>query len=307
MKIVFMGTPDFAVPSLEILINHNYDVCTVVTVPDKKKGRGMQMQSSSVKLFAESRNLPVLQPDSLKDEAFISKIKELNPDVIVVVAFRILPEEIYSIPGKGTFNLHASLLPKYRGAAPINRAIMNGECITGVTTFFLQKKVDTGNIIMQLVQPIDLTDNAGNLHDKLSVLGAEAVLKTIQRIESGNVETITQDDSIASNAPKIFKDDCRINWNQKAENVHNFIRGLSPYPAAITTKDNKSVKIFETEFTEILSAADPGYAFIYEGRLCVCAFDSVLSIKSLQLEGKKRISASDFIIGLQTREPFRFI
>jgi len=295
-----MGTPEFAVPSLNILLENNYEIPFVVTVPDKPKGRGLQMQFSDIKNFALKKGLDILQPEFLKDVSFIEQIKSVNPDLIVVVAFRILPKEVFSIPKHGSFNLHASLLPRYRGAAPINHAIINGDKVTGVTTFFLQDKVDTGNIILQKSIPIELSDNAGTLHDKLALLGSEAVLETVKLINTGNYSLQTQDDSLANKAPKIFKNDCRINWNQSSEKIFNFIRGLSPYPAAFTTFQNKQVKIFSSNLTSESSSDPPGRLLISRNKLFANTQDNLLEICELQLEGKKRISSSDFINGLKT-------
>ena len=306
MKILFMGTPEFAVPSLGILLENNYEIPAVVTVPDKPKGRGLQMQFPAVKQFANENNLNVLQPVSLKDESFINKLKSYNPDLIIVVAFRILPREVYSIPKIGSFNLHASLLPKYRGAAPINWALIKGEEQTGVTTFFLQDKVDTGNIILQKSIPIESSDNAGTLHDKLSVLGSQTVLETVKLIESGKYSLQNQDDLLATKAPKIFKDDCRINWNQKSDIIFNFIRGLSPYPAAFSFLQNKQIKIFSTIVTSLPPSGLPGVVSISHNKLFVNTLDYLMEIRELQLEGKKRISSSDFINGLQSQTNLHF-
>jgi len=292
-----MGTPEFAVPSLRILIENKYNVVTVVTVPDKKKGRGQLLSESAVKLYAEESNLNILQPVNLKDIEFTEKIRSLDPDIIIVVAFRILPKEIYSIPRSGSFNLHASLLPKYRGAAPINWAIINGETETGVTSFFLKEKVDTGNIIIQKKTAIEPEDNAGTLHDKIAGLGAEAVLETVRLIESGNVSVSEQDNSSATPAPKIFREDCQINWEQEALKIHNFIRGLSPYPGAYSYLDSKIVKISKTNMTELKSSGIPGKILIENKKLYVTSEDYLIEILELQPEGKKRISALDFING----------
>ncbi|MDQ3193616.1 MAG: methionyl-tRNA formyltransferase, partial [Bacteroidota bacterium] len=235
MRIVFMGTPQFAVPSLKILLDNNYDVITIVTAPDKKKGRGQIVAVSDVKKFAMENKLRILQPEKLKEKKFISDITSLAPELIIVVAFRILPKEIFTIPSYGSFNLHASLLPKYRGAAPINYALINGETETGVTTFFVKEKVDTGNIILQEKIEISDDDDAGTIHDKLSHLGAQTVLQTVMLIEKGNISLKTQNETAASPAPKIFKEDCLINWNQESSKINNFVRGLSPKPAAFTT------------------------------------------------------------------------
>jgi len=238
-RIVFMGTPEFAVESLKKLIDQDYHVAGVVTNPDKPAGRGRQLRESPVKVYAREHNLPLLQPHDLKDEDFAGKLEALRPSLQVVVAFKILPERIFTIPRFGTFNLHASLLPHYRGAAPINHAIINGEQKTGVTTFFLDPRVDTGKIIKRKETDIADHDNAGMLHDRLMMLGAELVVETTEAIRTGTYETLSQDQLIRDDlppkkAPKIFKNDCRINWNQSAQSIHNFIRGLSPYPAAWT-------------------------------------------------------------------------
>lgn len=293
-----MGTPEFAVPSLKILLDNKYDIPTVVTVPDRKKGRGLKTSVSDVKKFALEKDLKLLQPVSLKDEKFINEIKLLAPDLIIVVAFRILPKEIYTIPKYGSINLHGSLLPKYRGAAPINRAIINGDTETGVTTFFLKDKVDTGNIILQKKIKIGPDDNAGIIHDKLSVTGADTVLQTVKLIEKGSIIEFTQDESLASPAPKIFRDDCRINWKMKSSEIHNFIRGLSPHPAAFTMLEKKTVKIFSSMLTHTNSESEPGTVIIDNKKLFVCTADNLIEILELQMEGKKRISALDFINGI---------
>lgn len=296
-----MGTPDFAVPSLQILLSSHHNISSVVTTPDKPKGRGLKFASSPVKDFALHNGLSIIQPAELKDENFIKKIRDLQPDLIIVVAFRILPKEIFTIPKFGSFNLHASLLPRYRGAAPINWAIINGDKETGVTTFFLKDKVDTGNIIMQLSCEIAEDDNAGSLHDKLSHIGASTVMSTVNLIEmtNGNVPVTEQDNTLASPAPKIFKEDCHIDWINPAEKVDNFIRGLSPYPAAYTFHEGKLIKIFKSAKT-VQSSGDtikPGQVKIDKSRLYVSCTDGLLEILELQMEGKKRVSANDFING----------
>ncbi|MFA5832432.1 MAG: methionyl-tRNA formyltransferase [Bacteroidota bacterium] len=312
MKIVFMGTPDFAVPSLEILLKNNYTISAVVTAPDKPRGRGQQVSFTPVKECAQKYSLPIFQPQSLKDPQFIAQLAELKPDLFVIVAFRILPKEVYSIPDKGAFNLHASLLPKYRGAAPINWAIINGEKESGVTTFFLQDKVDTGNIILQ--EKVTITDemNAGELHDALSDIGSRAVLETVQRIEQGIANPQKQNDLLASPAPKIFKETCRIDWSRSAEKIHNFIRGLSPYPAAWTSHNGKVVKIFKSRRTENeiqnsgFKIHGAGEILVSEKQLFVAAENSVLEILELQQEGKKRMSAEEFLRGYRFAENSRF-
>ena len=304
MNIIFMGTPEFALPSLEILLTTHHNISAVVTVPDKPQGRGLKISESPLKKFAVQNKLKILQPDNLNDERFIEEMKSLTPDLMIVVAFRILPIEVYSIPKFGTFNLHASLLPKYRGAAPINWAIINGDKKTGVTTFFLRDKVDTGNIIMQNKCEITSEDDAGSLHDKLAVLGAKTVLSTVNLIEmtNGNVPVYQQDDSAASKAPKIFKEFCKIDFNNAADKVYNFIRGLSPHPAAYTYREGKQIKIFKTHkfLKSILTngtAKIPGQVIVQEDRLFITCLDGYLEILELQLEGKKRMSASEFLRG----------
>ena len=312
MRIVFMGTPDFAVPSLEILLQNNFMVSAVVTAPDKPRGRGQQVSFTPVKECALKHSIPVLQPDSLKDPQFISALQALDADLFVIVAFRILPREVYTIPKKGSFNLHASLLPKFRGAAPINWAIITGEKESGVTTFFLQDKVDTGNIIIQERTPITEHMNAGELHDVLSLIGSTTVLKTVQMIEQGTAAPLPQDNSLASPAPKIFKETCRIDWNQSSDKVHNFIRGLSPYPAAWTVHDKKVIKIFKCRIEKEQNLVSgpkiqiPGEFFIRESKLCVKTAVSQVEILELQQEGKKRMSADEFIRGYRFAEVNRF-
>ncbi len=298
MNIIFMGTPGFAIPSLTAVNESKHELVSVVTVPDKKQGRGQSISYSDVKKFAIENNIEVLQPEDLSDINFINRLKALKPDIIVVVAFRILPEIIFDIPAYGIFNLHASLLPKYRGAAPINRAVMNGDTETGVTTFFLKKKVDTGNIILQYKINILPEDDAGSLHDRLSKLGADAVIKTIELIEKNDLTLIKQDDSLASKAPKIFKEDCLINWENDSVKIHNHIRGLSPYPAAFTHFNNKSIKIFKSILTDLRSENLPGEFRITGKKLYVNTKDNLLEISELQPEGKKRMTAKDFINGL---------
>jgi len=306
MRILFMGTPEFAVPSLNILVQNNYDICGVVTVPDKKKGRGLNLSYSDVKKFSMKHSLNILQPDNLRDPEFIKTLTDLKPDLILVVAFKILPEEVYTIPKYGSVNLHASLLPKFRGAAPINHALINGETETGVTTFFLKKKVDTGNIILQKRINIEEDDDAGTLHDKLSELGASCVLETVRVIEAGNVIPQIQNDSNASPAPKIFKENCMIDWNQNAGKIHNFIRGLSPYPAAFTFLNNRSVKIFRSALTVNPKKETPGSIVVEDKKLLVSCLDNMIEILELQTEGKKRIPASEFINGLDKSKKLFF-
>ena len=307
MKIVFMGTPEFAVPSLEILGKNGHTISAVVTTPDKERGRGQQMSFTAVKRAALDAGYPVLQPVSLKDRSFADALREYAADVFVVVAFRILPREIYTIPPKGSFNLHASLLPKYRGAAPINWALMNGETESGVTTFFLQDAVDTGSIILQSRTPIHEDMTAGELHDQLAMLGAGSVLQTVNLIQAGNVIPLPQSNSGATSAPKIFRDDCRIRWNRTIREIHNHVRGLSPYPAAWTVHRGKVIKIYRTRTAAVMMPAlESGSIFAHEGRLFAVAADGPIEILEIQQEGKRRMTAEEFLRGytVNTGEKF---
>ncbi len=303
--IVFMGTPRFAVPSLEILVENGYPVKAVVTATDKPSGRGLRINEPAVKTAAVARGIPVLQPVNLKDEAFAEKLRELSADIFVVVAFRVLPEKIWTIPPLGTVNLHASLLPLYRGAAPINHAIINGEKITGVTTFLIEKKVDTGRILMQEKTEIKDNDTAGSLHDRLMVTGAGLLLRTVDALAEGRIEPVAQekisDEQDLPRAPKISKNSCRINWNMPAEGIYNFIRGLSPYPGAWTLLHSGNritgLKIFEAEKTEDNPMTDPGKIAVLKDKLLVGTADGSICLKKVQAEGKKVIEASEFIKG----------
>jgi methionyl-tRNA formyltransferase len=316
MKIVFMGTPGFAVPCLDILVKNNYNIVAVVTAPDKAAGRGQQLQSSAVKQYALDKGIAVLQPTNLKDEDFLSQLRSLKPDLQIVVAFRMLPEAVWNLPPLGTYNLHASLLPKYRGAAPINWAIINGEKETGVTTFKLQHEIDTGNILMNEKVTIDETMTAGELHDKLMHVGAELILRTAQQIEDSvkngkALNYIKQDDSLATHAPKIFKDTCRIDWNKNTNEVYDLIRGLSPYPAAYSelAHDDKTsaIKIFKTEkITRTGNATNGSLITDDKNFLEVKCNDGYISIHELQMPGKKRMSIQEFLRGFKIREGFYF-
>ncbi len=300
MNIVFMGTPEFAVPPLEAIFHSNHKILSVVTAPDKPRGRGLKLSQSAVKKFASENNLNILQPLKLKDENFINQIKELHPDLIVIIAFRILPAEVFTIPQYGSVNLHASLLPKYRGAAPINWAIINGEKETGVTTFFLKEKVDTGNIILQEKCKISDDDNAGTLHDKLAQLGIKVIKNTLDLIEEnkGNVKLLKQDESLASAAPKIFRDNCKIQWDTSVNKVHNLIRGLSPYPGAFTIYNGKALKIFSSSLENSMDiGATPGEIIINDEKMFVSCNDGVIEITGLQLEGGRRMNISEFLRG----------
>ncbi|HQD13162.1 MAG TPA: methionyl-tRNA formyltransferase, partial [Chitinophagales bacterium] len=253
LRIVFMGTPDFAVPSLDILVQNNYDVVGVITAPDKPAGRGQQLQQSAVKKYAVEKGLHILQPEKLKNPEFIAELKALEANLFIVVAFRMLPEMVWQMPEYGTFNLHASLLPQYRGAAPINWAVINGEKETGVTTFFLQHEIDTGNIILQETIKIEEEDNAGTVHDKLMNVGSQLVLKTVRAIEENKVQESPQsaiNSPQLKHAPKIFKETCLIDWQRPAAEIHNLIRGLSPYPAAFTYLDGKVLKIYSAQIAQ---------------------------------------------------------
>jgi methionyl-tRNA formyltransferase len=317
LRIVFMGTPDFAVESLKFLLNTQHTIVGVVTAPDKPSGRGKQMESPAVKKFALLTDLkPILQPESLKDPDFLEKLASLQADLQVVVAFRMLPEVVWSMPSKGTVNLHASLLPDYRGAAPINRAIINGDKVTGITTFFIEKEIDTGNILLQDEVEIGFDMNAGELHDILMVKGARLLVNTVDAISSGTIspipqQAVNQEISLRP-APKIFKDDCRINWNQKAESIYNFIRGLSPYPAAWTEmvagEKKLSLKVFKSSF-EIAGPSHPTGAILTDGKsfFKVAVEDGFVSIQTLQLAGKKQMDISEFLKGFQSLNTYRLL
>lgn len=304
-----MGTPEFAVESLKILLENNKNVVGVITAPDKPAGRGQKISKSAVKLFAEEQNLKILQPTNLKSKEFHDELNELHPDLQIVVAFRMLPESVWDKPEYGTFNLHASLLPKYRGAAPINRAIMNGERETGLTTFFLQKEIDTGDIIFQEKVEILPDETAGELHDKMMKIGAALVLKTVEAIEKNKVSSRSQKELISETeqipeAPKIFKENCKINWNKNLHEVHNFIRGLSPYPTAwselVNVRNNKpiSFKIFRTSKEETNKPV-PLHQIVVENRKIKLGFpEGNLLIEELQLSGKKRMTSSELLNGL---------
>jgi methionyl-tRNA formyltransferase len=299
LRIIFMGTPEFAVPSLELLVEHQFNVVAVITALDKPQGRGQKITFSPVKACALKHNLPVLQPVNLKSPEFIEELKSYKANLQVVVAFRMLPEMVWAMPAHGTFNLHASLLPQYRGAAPINWAIINGEKETGVTTFFLKHEIDTGSIIFQEKEPIYDTDDAGSLYERLKIKGAALVLKTVQAIRSGNYHTLPQDEAMAvKQAPKIFKETCLINWNQPATHIRNFVRGLSPYPGAWTTLNGRTYKIFKAEVVPQQLAKEAGgletdnktYLYIQTSSGCI-------AVDELQPEGKKRMHIKEFFRG----------
>ena len=302
IKIVFMGTPQFAVPSLCTLIENNYNVEAVVTVPDKPGGRGLRLEASEVKKVAESYKIPILQPEKMKDKLFIQEMEAIAPSIIVVAAFRILPPEVYKLAKLGSFNLHASLLPKYRGAAPINRAIMNGETKTGITTFFLEDKVDAGSIIFQKEIDINEDESYGEVYDRLSKLGASLVIKTVDAIIDNDISTSIQEETNITQAPKIFKNDCLINWELPSRTIHNHIRGLAPYPTAYTRYENKNVKIFKSELSNKTGNHKAGYISISKSDIFVSSADYDLKILELQMEGKKRLKSEEFLRGFHFSE-----
>lgn len=300
LRIIFMGTPEFAVPSLEILIAHNFNVVAVVTAPDKPQGRGQKITFSPVKECALKYNVPVLQPANLKSPEFIDMLKSYQANLQVVVAFRMLPEIVWSMPELGTFNLHASLLPQYRGAAPINWAIINGEKETGVTTFFLKHEIDTGSIIFQEREPIHPSDNAGTLYERLMKKGSQLVLKTVQAIAMDSYPSQPQPDNVIINhAPKIFKETCEINWEQKTTKIINFIRGLSPYPAAWTTIAGKTFKVYQATSVDHNDASkNPGQLTTdNKTYLHIKTADGWLAIDELQPEGKRKMKIDEFFRG----------
>ncbi|MCF6172016.1 MAG: methionyl-tRNA formyltransferase [Bacteroidales bacterium] len=308
IRIVFMGTPEFAVPSLAAILEAGYKLVGVITAPDKPAGRGKKLNVSAVKRFSLRQGLNVLQPVKLKDENFINELRELKADLQVVVAFRMLPEKVWAMPPLGTFNLHASLLPQYRGAAPINHAIINGEKSTGLTTFFLDALIDTGTIIQQQKIQIGEDENAGSLHDRMMIAGAGLVVETIELIRKGQLNPVRQSDLLAARellhpAPKIFKADCQINWEKPLGDIHNFVRGLSPYPAAFTTfvsptGEELPVKIFKTVKKEVVHGVQ-ARRLITDGKqeLKVAVQGGYLYIIELQRPGKKRMPTSDFLRG----------
>ncbi|WP_180949209.1 methionyl-tRNA formyltransferase [Bacteroides cutis] len=315
LRIVYMGTPDFAVEPLRCLIQGGYNVVGVITMPDKPAGRGHKIQYSPVKQYALEHRLPLLQPEKLKDETFVEELRAWKADLQIVVAFRMLPEVVWNMPRLGTFNLHASLLPQYRGAAPINWAVINGDKETGITTFFLKHEIDTGEVIQQVRVPIGDTDNVGIVHDKLMMLGGRLVTETVDAILAGTVESIPQEKMVQVGelrlAPKIFKDTCRIDWNQSVKRIYDFIRGLSPYPAAWTElvqPDGAVVvlKIFETEKIFQSHQLEPG-TLLTDGKtyIRVATMDGMIEIHSLQLPGKKRLKTDELLRGFHLTEEYK--
>ena len=307
LRIIYMGTPDFAVESLRCLVEGGYNIVGVVTMPDKPANRGHKLQQSPVKQYAVEHGLHVMQPERLKDQAFIEVLRSLHAYLQIVVAFRMLPEVVWAMPRLGTFNLHASLLPQYRGAAPINWAVINGETRTGITTFFLKHEIDTGEVIQQVEIPISDTDNVGTVHDRLMKLGGDLVVETVDRILTGTVKSIPQEYIAVTGelkpAPKIFKETCRINWNQPTKRVYNFVRGLSPYPGAWTEMEQQGaeplvIKIFETSKLTNDPKCAPGTLqtdnrhFIH-----IATQDGWIDVKSLQLPNKKRLTVEELLRG----------
>ncbi len=316
LKIVYMGTPDFAVEPLRCLVEGGYNVVGVITMPDKPAGRGHKIQYSPVKQYALEHNLPLLQPEKLKDEAFIEALRAWKADLQIVVAFRMLPEVVWAMPPLGTFNLHASLLPQYRGAAPINWAVINGDTETGITTFFLKHEIDTGEVIQQVRIPIADTDDVGIVHDKLMILGGKLVVETVDAILAGTVHSVPQETLITEElrpAPKIFKDTCRIRWDQPVKRVYDFVRGLSPYPAAWTElrKPDGSVetlKIFQTAKIEQAHQLPTG-TIRTDGKtyLRVAVLGGFIDVLSLQLPGKKRLPVAELLRGYHITEEYKMI
>ncbi len=292
-----MGTPDFAVPSLDALVAAGLAPVAVVTVPDKPAGRGQTLRASAVKEAAERHGLPVLQPSSLKDPAFVDELAALEADVFAVVAFRILPPEVYELPTLGAFNLHGSLLPAYRGAAPIQRALMDGVEETGVTTFFLQQQVDTGHVILRRRLAVGPDDTAGDVHDRLAEIGAEAVVETVRLIAAGTADARPQDDTLASPAPKVFREDGRVDWSRSARDVHNLARALDPYPGAWTVWNGETLKLFQTSITTAGAGRQPGEVVAADGRLVVACGDGAVEVGEVQRQGKRRMDAASFLNG----------
>lgn len=303
MKIVFMGTPQFAVETLDAIHHSQHEVVGVVTVPDRQTGRGLKLTTSPVKDYAVSHNLPLLQPEKLGDPLFQEQLSSFGADIFVVVAFRMLPKSVWAMPPQGTFNLHASLLPQYRGAAPINWALINGETETGVTTFFINERIDEGNILLQTKTPITENDTAETLHDRLSLIGKQLVIETLGRIENNEITPKPQSYSSTDKiAPKIFKNDCQINWNSNGKSVVDFIRGLSPYPAATTTfTDNKGnlihAKIFEATFEPTPESQIGTIQTDSKKQMKIGVNDGYISITSIQISGKKRVTIAELLRG----------
>jgi methionyl-tRNA formyltransferase len=304
LRLVFMGTPEFAVASLEALVKAKCNIVGVITAPDKPAGRGMKMTESAVKKFAVRKNLKVLQPEKLKNPQFLEELRLLNADLQIVVAFRMLPESVWNMPPLGTINLHGSLLPQYRGAAPINWAVINGEKETGVTTFKLKHEIDTGDILLQESFPIDENETTGEVHEKMKETGARVLVETVKGIADGTLEERPQSSVLSTeylvlrHAPKITTDTCRINWAKSIDEIHNLIRGLSPFPGAFTELGDKTIKIFRSEKELLLPTSKPG-RWESDGKtyLKFAAKDGYILLKDVQLEGKKRMLVEDFLRG----------
>ena len=315
LRIVFLGTPEFAAYSLEKILADGFNVVGVVTMPDKQAGRGHHMLQSAVKETALQHNLQLLQPEKLKDPQFLEQLRSLQADIFVVIAFRMLPEAVWQMPPLGTFNLHASLLPAYRGAAPINWAVINGETRTGVTTFFLKHEIDTGDIIAQQAIDIAPDENVGSVHDRLMHLGADLTIATLNNIIAGTLKTVPQnqllnDGQQPTPAPKIFKETCRINWNQPAADIYNLIRGLSPYPAAWTTLSDETLpagglqlKVFEAQLTDIPATAPGNTSITAKGEMLIDCADKAIALTQVQLQGRKRMKTDDFLRGAKLSNP----
>tara|TARA_R110000868_G_scaffold67368_1_gene200066 strand:+ start:9861 stop:10808 length:948 start_codon:yes stop_codon:yes gene_type:complete len=304
LKIIFMGTPDFAVATLKVLVENNYNIVGVITAPDRPAGRGRKLNESAVKQYAKTQNLNILQPTNLKDEAFLNNVKTLNANLQIVVAFRMLPKVVWQMPELGTFNLHASLLPNYRGAAPINWAIINGETKTGVSTFFIDDNIDTGEMILQEKITIYQEDTAGSLHDKLMALGSQLVLKTVKLIQQGAVKTIPQLDSQnIKTAYKLHKDNCKIDWNESLTNIHNKIRGLSPYPGAwcnlINNKEALAIKIYKSDIEISQHSFNTGKIILSKQKVKVAAKNGFIIIKEIQIPGKRSMDIQSLLNGYQ--------
>jgi len=312
LKVVFFGTPDFARASLEAIHTSAHEVVGVVTVADKASGRGQKVHQSPVKTYAMEHDLPLFQPEKLRNEEFLSQIQSLNADIFVVVAFRMMPKVLFSMPRLGTFNLHASLLPDYRGAAPINYAVINGETKSGVTTFFINEKIDEGNILLQAETEISPEDNAGTLHDRLMEIGAKLVVETLDGLAEGKLMEIPQNQKEnPKTAYKIFKEDTKIDWEKEVEVIHNFIRGMSPYPAAFTILkvggEQKILKIFKGKFQKIEHFKEHGEIGISKNEFKIYAKNGVYFPEELQLEGKKRMNLKDFLNGFHSFDELKLI
>ena len=312
LKVVFFGTPDFARASLEAIHTSPHEVVGVVTVADKARGRGQKVHQSPVKTYAVEHDLPLFQPEKLRNEEFLSQIQSLNADIFVVVAFRMMPKVLFSMPRLGTFNLHASLLPDYRGAAPINYAVINGETKSGVTTFFINEKIDEGNILLQAETEISPEDNAGTLHDRLMGIGAKLVVETLDGLAEGKLTEIPQNQKEnPKTAYKIFKEDTKIDWEKEVEVIHNFIRGMSPYPAAFTVLEvggeQRILKIFKGKFQKIEHSKENGEIEISKNEFKIYAKNGVYFPEELQLEGKKRMNLKDFLNGFHSFDGLKLI